>query len=354
MTHKLYEVLGVPKDASKEDIKRAFRKLAVQHHPDKGGDPEKFKEIAHAYEVLNDDQKRNEYDHLGDEGLAMHQGGGAGFEHMDPRHIFEQFFGGGSMFGGDMFGGMHSPQPSRVRRNDHMHAIRLSLQEAYQGITKHMRICVSKTCMRCKETCPACQGRGNITDMRRMGFFTQVMTRPCDVCHGTGQKSRGREDCSECKGKATYQEEKRVEVVIPPGVHHGHQIRMDGLGEQPKMDGDIAGDLVLQVVVSSQDSHFRRNGDDLLHTISCTFAEAVIGKRVSIPHYGGAFDVDTSEYGIIQPDKTYIIPDKGMPMLDGRGYGKLQLQFQVHYPQNKFTAEEKARLTECFASLGIV
>lgn len=354
MTHKLYDVLGVSKDTSKEDIKKAFRKLAVQHHPDKGGDPEKFKEIAHAYEVLSDDQKRTEYNHLGDEGLAMNQGGGGGFHHMDPHHIFEQFFGGG-MFGGDIFGGgMHGGgAPPRVRRNDQLHQMRIALQEAYHGLTKHMRIGITKTCMRCKETCAACQGRGNITDMRRMGFFTQMMTRPCDMCSGTGQMNRGKLECQDCKGKTTYQEEKRVELVIPPGVQHGHQVRMEGLGEQPKAEGDMPGDLIIQLMIQ-EDAHFKRNGDDLIHTVNITFAEGVIGKKVSIPHFGGVIELDTSEYGIIQPEKPYYIQDKGMPMMGGKGYGKLQLQFRMHYPQKKWSDEEKSRLQECFTGLGIM
>lgn len=351
MTFKLYDILGVPKGSSKEEIKKAFRKLAVQHHPDKGGDPEKFKEVAHAYEVLSDDHKKEEYDRLGDEGMAAMNGngGGPGFAHMDPRDIFEQFFGGG-MFGHDMFGG--HPQNMRTRRSDQLHNMRVSMHDAYHGCTKHIKICVAKTCMKCKETCSLCQGRGHITDMRRMGFFTQMMTRPCDRCHGTGAMSKGRGDCMECHGNAQYQEEKRLEIVIPPGVNTGHQHRIDGMGEQPKAEGDIPGDLILQIHVQD-DPNFTRSGDDLIHIVKISFAESVLGKTITIPHFAGSFDLNTADFGIIHPEKPYNIADKGMPRLNTGAFGKLQIVFRIDYPKKQWTIEEKAKLEQCFRDVGI-
>jgi DnaJ homolog subfamily A member 2 len=355
MGHKLYDVLGVPQGASKEDIKKAFRKLAVQHHPDKGGDPEKFKEIAHAYEMLSDDGKRQEYDQYGDEGMAAMNGGGGGgggFAHMDPHHIFEQFFGGGGMFGHDPFGG--APRP--MRRNDQVHALRVSMHDAYHGCTKNMKIAVSRTCFSCKEVCGVCQGRGNITDMRRMGFFTQMMTRACDACHGTGQVSKGRSDCGQCGGKATYHEEKRVEINIPPGIQTGHSVHLQGLGEQAKAEGEVPGDLILQVVVQ-EDPRFQRNGNDLIHVVSLTFAESVLGKKITIPHFAGDFEIDTAEYGVIHPERPYYIGDKGMPYGGGpgapKGFGRLQLHFRVQYPQKRWEPQHHEVLVEAFRKVGM-
>ena len=351
MSFKLYDALGLSKGASKDDIKKAFRRLAVQHHPDKGGDPEKFKEIAQAYEVLNDDAKRQEYDQYGDEGMnAMNNGGHPGFTHMDPRHIFEQFFGGGGMFGHDPFGG-HAPR--HVRRNDVVHQMRISLQDAFHGCVKNVKIGIHKTCFRCKEMCHACQGQGNITEMRRMGFFTQMLTRPCDACHGTGAISKGRENCPDCKGRATYQEDKRVEIIIPMGIHNGHNIQLEGLGEQPKMEGESPGDLILQIVVM-EDPHFQRNGHDLLHTVQLSLAESIIGKKITIPHFGGSFDINTAEYGVVQPAKPYCIPDKGMPINAGKQYGQLQLQFSIQYPTSKWSEQQKELLQDVFQKVGLL
>jgi len=227
MSYKLYEVLGIGKDASKEDIKRAYKTQAIKHHPDKNGDPEKFKEISNAYQILSDDEKRAQYDRFGDAGLDQMNGGSGGFETVDPRHIFEQFFGGG-MGGGhagfhfdifqDMFGGGGPQRNSRIKRNDHMHTIRINLAEAYHGAQKNIRISLQKTCFKCKDTCNACQGKGMITDMRRMGFITQMMQRPCDVCRGAGMIIKGKEGCNECGGKGNYQTEEKVDIQIPRGV----------------------------------------------------------------------------------------------------------------------------------------
>lgn len=348
MSFKLYSALGLSKGASKDDIKKAFRRLAVQHHPDKGGDPEKFKEIAHAYEVLSDDNKKTEYDRVGDDGYeAMHQGGHPGFD-MDPRHIFEQFFSGGGMFGGDPFG----RGDARVRRGDQTHVLRVPMHEAYTGCQKHIKICVQKTCFKCKETCSACQGRGSITDMRRMGFFTQMMTRPCDNCSGTGMMSRGREDCKECQGKAMFQEEKRIDIVVPAGIQSGHQIRLERLGEQAKSEGEIPGDLILQFVVL-EDPNFVRRGDDLVYTAHVTLSESIVGKTITIPHFAEPIVVATESYGIVQPNRHYTMDGKGMPIINTKTYGKLHLQFIINYPDKKFSVEERDRLLTCFKELGI-
>lgn len=353
MGFKLYDALGLQNGASKEDIKKAFRKLAVQHHPDKGGDPEKFKEIAHAYEILSDDNKKSDYDRLGDEGFEAMQGGGGhhGFDHVDPRHIFEQFFGGG-MFGHDMFSGHHGPQRV-VKRADQLHNMRLSLHDAFHGVTKHMKISVQKTCLQCKDMCSVCQGRGNITDMRRMGFFTQMMTRPCDHCSGTGQMTKGRDNCGECKGAGTFNEEKRLDITIPGGIQSGHHVKLDGLGEQPKMSGELPGDLIIQIHIQ-EDPNFVRNGDDLIKTVNISFADSVIGQKLHIPYFGGAFDVDTCDFGIVQPDKPYVVPNKGMPVLNGRSFGNLQLIFKISYPKIVWTSEQKSKILECFKDLGIM
>lgn len=352
MTHKYYELLGVGMDASKDDIKKAFRRLAVQHHPDKGGDPDKFKEIACAYEVLSDDNRRREYDQLGDEGLSMSNNGGSAFFHMDPHDLFSHLFGGGNMFGGDMFGGAGR---GRMKRADQVHQLNVSLKDAYEGVTKHIRIAITKTCLSCKQTCCACQGRGSITDMRRMGLFTQMVTRPCDKCNGTGQMSKGNPDCRACNGKTTYQEEKKAEIVLPAGVNSGHNVNFEGLGEQIKCDGETPGNLIFQIVVESSDAHFKRDGNTLIYVVPMTFAESVVGKKLTIPHYAGPIDIDTSVYGIINPLKFYEIPDKGMPKNGKKSqYGKLLIKFEVTYPNKSMDAADRQAIKNIFDALKLV
>lgn len=349
MSFRLYDVLGLPKGASKEDVKRAYKKLAVQHHPDKGGDPEKFKEISNAYSILGDEQKKSQYDQFGDR--MMEQGGGGGFAEVDPRNIFEQFFGGGG-FHFDMFdamhGGMHGGRPHpQTRCANHVHRIHITLAEAFHGVTKTIKISLQKTCFTCKDTCNACQGRGAITDMRRMGPFTQMSTRPCDVCSGSGQIIRGREGCSTCGGQGTYKEDDRKELVIPRGVYNGHQISMRGLGEQPKREGDVPGDLIFHVIITD-DPNFFRNGNDLIFRTSITFKEAMLGKEIRVPHYADTFVIDTSSLGVVQPDKPYIFEKKGMPCNpQASEFGKLHIVFHVDYPSKPWTNEQKEVLEKC-------
>jgi DnaJ-class molecular chaperone len=341
MSFRLYDALGLPRGASKDEIKKAYRKLAVQHHPDKGGDTEKFKEISNAYSILSDDHKKAQYDQYGD---SMMEGG----ENIDPRNIFEQFFGGGFHF--DMFDAMHphhtrGAMPSKC--GNHVHRMNITLAEAYHGVCKTIKISLQKSCFTCKDTCNACQGRGMITDMRRMGPFTQMSTRPCDVCSGSGQVTRGRDGCSTCNGNGTYKVEERKEIVIPRGIHNGHQLVIKGMGEQPKKEGDIPGDLVFQILIS-EDPHFFRNGNDLIFRTKLTFKEAMLGKEVRVPHYADTFVVDTSSLGVIQADKPYIFEKKGMPCNpQGTEYGKLHMVFNVDVPTAPWTSEQRALLTEC-------
>ena len=351
MGHKLYDVLGVARNASKDDIKRAYKKLAMQNHPDKGGDPEKFKEISGAYAVLSDDQKRQEYDHIGDEGLAG--GGGMPFQGgMDnANHIFEEFFGRHGFPFGNIF---HQQRPMGKRKcGDHVHTLRISLADAYSGLQKSMRINLQCMCTSCMETCHACQGRGQITEMQRMGFFTQMLTRECDTCSGSGTVLRGKKDCSTCQGSGVFRDEKKIELSLHKGVHTGHFIRCDGLGEQPRNENELPGDLVFQVQVM-EDANFKRSGNDLIYHANITFLQSVVGHTITVPHFGGDFDVDTMSFGIVQSDKPYSVEGKGMPYQNGTAYGKLVLVFNIEYPPKKvFSVEEKALLLECFERVGL-
>ena len=359
---KFYDLLGVAQGASPEEVKKAYKKAAFQNHPDKGGDPEKFKEIGAAYAVLSDEGERNVYDQIGDAGWAQRAanggagGGGGHGAHGFPDDMFAQMFGGGGFPFGNM-GGHQGPAPDApVRRANHVHGLRVSLAEAYSGIQKTVKVSLSKCCMRCQESCYTCQGRGIITDMRRMGFMTQLSQRPCDNCKATGRVVKGRDGCGECGGRGTYSDDRKLDIRLPPGVAHRSAVVFNGLGEQPVKPGDTAGDLIFEVNIAD-DAVFQREGADLVMSVPVTFAESVLGKTVRVPHFGGEFVVDTNaEFGVVGPGEAcgaYVVPGKGMPRGGGEAgkFGDLKMMFRVgEYPQKEWTAEQKAALGGVFGA----
>lgn len=346
MTHKFYDVLGVSQDASAEEIKKAYRKLAIQYHPDKGGDQEKFKEVSNAYSILSDDEKRRRYDQVGDEGFREGgmEDGGVG---MNPHDLFEQLFrgaGGGFPFHFDFGFDPHVQQRGPSKRKDHLHHIKIALADAYHGCTKTLRVGLKKPCAYCRSQCYTCQGRGSITDMRRMGFMTQMVSRPCDRCNATGAICKG---CDSCGKSGFTTEEKKLEAKIPPGVQSGHRFVIPGCGEQACTENEVSGDLIMEVVVQP-DPQFQRQGNDLIYTVKLTLAESIIGKVVNIPLFGETITLSLEEYGIIQPQKTYIIPGKGM------SGGNLVLVFAIEYPKNSLTKEHRESLKRVFTECGMM
>lgn len=342
MTHKLYDVLGVSPSSSKDDIKKAYKKLAIQMHPDKGGDPEKFKEISHAYSVLSDDEKKNQYDQLGDEGFEQ---GGMQHHHVNPHDLFEQLFGGGGgfPFGFNVHMGGHGPQ----RKSNHIHELKISLEDAYRGMQKTMRVNISKLCVNCKEMCHACQGKGHVMDVRRMGFMTQMMQRPCDTCNTTGFTAKGKAGCSLCEGNGKVKEEHKIELHVPPGVESGHAMVFKGLGEQAVQPNEVSGDLVFQVHVMNH-SLFQRQGRDLVFSQKMSLKESICGKDVRISHFDGDITFNTlDKFGIVQPNKPYTIRGKGMPG------GDMLVLFDIQYPSKTLSAEEKLALQQAFSAISI-
>lgn len=346
---KLYNTLGVSKDASQDEIRRAYKKLAVQNHPDKGGDENKFKEISAAYDILSDEQKRAQYNQMGD--AAFENGGmqNGGAHHMNPHDIFSQMFGGIDPFGGGAHFGfnMHQQQQHNVRRNDNVHNIHISLADAFNGMRKSIKIILTKTCLKCKTMCNDCQGVGTITEMHRVAIFTQMINRPCGKCNGTGTISKAKKDCSECEGKCNYNVDIKKEIEIPKAVQHGHEIRLQGYGEQIQTPKETPGDLVLRILID-EDKNFTRNGNDLIHKLSISFLESVVGKEITIPHYAGEIKMNIDNFGVIEPNKKYILPGKGMTSGD-----HLIIIFSIKYPKKELSAETKKQLEELLGSLNI-
>lgn len=353
MGHKFYDILGISKDASKEDIKKAYKKMAIQHHPDKGGDPEKFKEVARAYEVLSNDDNKHKYDQLGDEGFEKMSDMGMSGGGFDPHSIFEQFFGGGGGFnpffgGGDPFMRHQRHEQMRRKGRNVQHVVQISNHDAYFGVQKILKISIQKKCFKCLKSCENCQGRGMVNTMQRMGPFTTMVTQPCHICQGTGKISCNNTSCVTCKGKGDYTEEKIIELKIPMGVEMGHHIVFNGLGEQPQTENDIPGDLVFEIFVQP-DPIFERNGLDLIYKSTITFQESILGKTINIPHYEEPFDISLGDYGIIQPNKSYNIQNKGMKT--NQKHGNLILKFNIIYPTHVLSVELKNKLEPLLMSM---
>lgn len=362
MTYKLYEALGLQKGASASEIKSAYRKLAVVHHPDKGGDADKFKDISAAYNILGDDEKRQEYDQIGDEGLANNGGGGGGGG-FNPHDIFSQMFGnmnmGGGGFGG--FGGFHhhhhhhqQQQPRNIKRSDRIHEMHMSLKDSYFGMRKNLKIGIERKCFECLQKCHSCQGRGIINGMVRDGPFTQIIQRQCDRCNGTGNMTSGNKSCSNCAGTGCKMEEKNLQLDIPRGVDSAsggnNTYVAQGLGEQAQTREETSGDLHLRFIVDA-DPVFRRQGPQLhMDKIPISFVDSVVGKVIDIAHFDGVFQVNTREtFGILQPLKEYTIANKGMPRdTSGKRFGNLIVTFDIQYPEKLLNENEAKILSDAF------
>lgn len=311
----LYDILEVSKNCSIDELKRSYKKLAILHHPDKGGDATKFKEINNAYSILSNTEKRAKYDRYGD-------------AEAEP-NIFEQMFGTGYS------------EPRDRKRRTIIHIIQITNKEAYHGETKTLKIVLNKKCMSCISTCQLCQGQGQINEMHRMGPFTTMSSRPCNKCHGSGRCVNANSSCVVCKGNGEYHEERKIEIVIPAGVDNGKQIFVEGCGEQAHSPNEISGDLILEIKIIP-DPIFERDGLDLIYKQTIHFRDSMLGKFLNIPLYDGLYTMDIAELGIIEPNKKYVIEGKGM-----KG-GNLLLIFTIKYPRSAISIECKNDIEKLF------
>ncbi|KAJ3674545.1 hypothetical protein LUZ60_005161 [Juncus effusus] len=336
---KYYEILGVPKTASQDDLKKAYRKAAIKNHPDKGGDPEKFKELAQAYEVLSDPEKREIYDQYGEDALKEGMGGGGGG--VDPFDIFSSFFGGGG-FGG--MGGGGSSRGRRQRRGDDViHPLKVSLEDLYNGTSKKLSLSRNVLCSKCKGKgsksgasmkCPGCQGSGMKVTIRQLGpSMIQQMQHACNECKGTGESINDKDRCLHCKGDKVSQEKKVLEVHVEKGMQNGQKITFPG--EADEAPDTVTGDIVF-VLQQKDHAKFKRKGDDLFveHTLSLT--EALCGFQFVLTHLDNRqLLIKTNPGEVVKPDSFKAINDEGMPMYQ-RPFmkGKLYIHFTVEFPES--------------------
>ena len=301
-----YGALGLQRGATEDEVKKAYRKLAREHHPDKGGDAEKFKKVQEAYEVLSDPQKRQNYDQWGTaDGPQGNPYGG-----FNPADIFGQMFGGGHR--------------GPVRRANHEHEIAISLEDAYRGLTKNFKIALSKPCWTCQKKCPHCHGRGQVhVQMGPMQF-----AQPCPACQGVGVHWTG---CQECNFKGKKTENLNLELKIPKGVQAGNALTAHGLGEQARAKDEESGDLIFHVRIQDH-PELLRQGDDLVWHTKISFVDSVNGKVIEAPHFDGPIRIDTADWGVLDPREDYVIPGKGFGAEGTTSRGRYRVSFNIAYP----------------------
>ena len=348
-----YDRLGVSKDASQDEIKRAYRKMSKKYHPDINKEPgaeEKYKEVQEAYETLSDDQKRAAYDQYGPDGANGFGGqggfggfdGGAGFGGFED--IFSSFFGGGA-----------TRNPNAPRQGDDLqYRVNLSFEEAIFGAEKEVHYNREATCKTCSGsgakpgtspvTCGRCHGQGviNVDTQTPLGMMRRQVT--CDVCHGTGQEIK--EPCQTCHGTGHEKQSHKVSVKIPAGVETGQQIRLAGQGEAG-FNGGPYGDLFVIINVNPSDK-FTRDGSTIYYTLNISFVQAALGDTVEVPTVHG--NVEMTIPAGTQTGKTFRLKGKGAPRLRGGSQGDQHVTVKIVTPTQLNDAQKEALLAFAKAS----
>lgn len=333
MSKNLYEVLGVSKNASPEEIKKTFRQRSVQEHPDKGGDSEKYKELTNAYSVLSDKERREKYDRTGSTNENDQVPPPGSF----PFNPFAGFPGFGGFPGFPGFGGFQKTGGQPIKRSDIKYTLSFTQKEAFFGINKNIKITIEKKCMSCLVICSACRGSGIIQRVTQQGHLTQISNSPCQYCSGSG-KNHG-DNCNDCKGAIDIKDVQIINVIFPPGVRTGSTKILEGLGEQKTTPEETSGNLI--IVIELTPDIFCLRGDDLVYNISISFVESIIGKMLTVPYYGDEnMLVNTKNFKIVKPGKEYVIQGKGMSKENGM-YGDMYIVFDVIYPSSELNLKEE-------------
>jgi len=344
-----YELLGVPRTAHEAEIKKAFRLLARELHPDVSDAPdaeERFKEVVEAYEVLSNGERRELYDRYGHEGLRSRGFAPGGVDFGNLSDLFSAFFGD------DLFG-----VGGRTKRRgaDIAAEVEIELTEAATGVTRPVPYTVAVACPACRGsgakpgtspvTCPTCAGAGRLQEVTRTSFGEFVRAQTCPRCGGAGRVIET--PCTRCSGSGRTVEERSLDVEIPPGIHDGQRIRISGEGHAGT-PGGRAGDVYVLVRVKP-DPRFVRDGDDVFSTVDLTMTEAALGTRRAVPTLDGEVELEL-EPGT-QPGAVVVLRGRGMPVLQGRGRGDHRVLVNVVLPR-VLTDEQRRLLQEFEASAG--
>jgi len=346
-----YKTLGIEKTASDDDIKTAYRRMAMQYHPDKNGGSkeaeEKFKEVSEAYDVLRDPQKRAAYDRYGEAGLRGGGGGtgGGGFHHVDlseALNIFMRDFGLGDMFGGQQRQAA-GPQAGADVRVD----IHLTLSEVATGVTRTVKMKLLDPCDRCAGAgsepgtkpakCTSCAGQGEVRRAQRSFFGQFVSVAPCPTCNGEGVMIAT--PCKSCRGEGRQRGEHTVPIKIPPGVSSGQYMQMRGIGNAGARGGP-RGDVVVMFEVE-EDDRFERDGEHLLTDVLITFPQAVRGADIEVPGVLGPLELRVPAG--TQSGQRFELRGKGLPRVNASGTGDLHVRVHIWTPTD-LTSEESAQI----------
>jgi molecular chaperone DnaJ len=347
-----YEILGLSRNATPEEIKKAYRKTAIKYHPDKNPDnpeaEELFKEAAEAYEVLSNSQKRERYDRFGHQGVG---GGGFGGGSMNMDDIFSQFgdiFGGGSPF--ESFFGGGGARGTRQRRGSNLRIkLKLTLDEVSHGVEKKIKVKRYVSCDVCGgngakngtalQTCSTCNGSGQTRKVVNTMLGQMVSTNTCATCGGEGKMVSQR--CDNCHGEGRLMQEEVIPVQIPEGVGEGIQLSMSGKGNVPKRGG-VPGDLLI-VIEEAEDEHLKRDGSNIVYDLHLSFVDAVLGTDVEVPTVDGKVKIKI-EPGT-QSGKILRLRGKGIKDINSYGKGDQLIHVNVWTPQ-KVSNDEKQLLEE--------
>ena len=357
-----YEVLGVSKTATQDEIKKAYRKAAIMYHPDRQGGKseqekkeaeEKFKEAAEAYSVLSDEQKRKQYDQFGFDGPSNFGGGAGsggfgGFDGSNIWDIFNGVFGGGNPFGGFGSGFDDQDYGQRTHRGADLRLkVRLSLKDVATGATKKFKVRKDITCTACHgsgaadgsspETCPTCHGKGYVMQQKKTFFGVMQQQSACPTCGGEGKIIKNK--CSRCNGEGVERGDEIVEIKFPAGIQEGMVLNVPGKGNAGKHNG-IAGDIKVFIEEEPNDT-FIREGKDLYYNLLLDFPTACLGGDVEVP------TVDDKKLKVkiepgTQPGKTLRLKGKGLPVLQGYGAGDILVNISIYVPKALSKDEKKA------------
>lgn len=316
-----YSILNISKQASQSEVKQAYKKLALKYHPDKqNGDTAQFQKIQEAYDTLCDPIKRQKYD-----------GGGEGI-HFQPTHTFNSFFN------------FHFNQQT-VKKANSVYTCKITLEDVYFGTIKKIKVKRYVLCTTCTDTCEICNGRGSKKIQHSFGPVVQVSETVCHACQGRGWKLGVK--CSSCTCTENKKvEEKIFEIVINPGIENGKTFKFPEWGEQSYKKDEESGDLII-VIDTEPHKHFERHTFDIVHKIDISLKESIIGKKLEIPLFDELLEIDSIGFGIINPNKQYIIYNKGIKN-DKNEKGNLLLRFNIMYPDLVLTHNDQSILIDAF------
>lgn len=350
MSKNYYEVLGVDKKADKDSIKKAFYKLAAKHHPDKGGDESKFKEINEAYQVLSDEKKRKEYDMYGETFSGASQGGGSGFggfggfNPQDFNNMNIDFDDLGDIFG-DIFGSSFGGFGRREKRGrDLSMDIEITFKESVFGTERNVVVNKTSKCKTCsgtgakdlhnKVSCSKCNGKGKVHEVKRTFMGAMQTVRECDECSGIGQVYKDK--CVDCKGQGIKNGRSEININIPAGIENGEMIKIQEEGEAIK--GGVSGDMFVKIYIA-KDKNWSRSGNDLVTEHKIKLTDALLGFKHSIEGLDGQIDLDVQ--GGISVGEIIRISGRGVPLSSRRGRGDALIEVKVELPK-KLSKESKA------------